>query len=165
MKKCVAVLSMFMAVVFGLISEEIVLEDWSKGTEGWDVSLAKGPAPDGTMTYMESRKCVEILLPSELVFVKKSDITTKGVTKISFELTPMEDDFGWLEVGIVFQSTVEKWKVLGLQQAKKNTSAQVFEFEIDGDLNSDSEWNKMWIRLNTHKNLRVRLGRIVLKKG
>lgn len=147
-----------------ILAEDIVIEDWKKGFDGWKASLAKGDAPAGSLKYDREKQCVEVKIPSELILIEKADIPIKGITKLKVTVTPLDIDFNWLEVGIIFQSSVNKWQVLGLKHIKKEYIPQVFEFVLDGDWHSDSDWNKLLIRLNTDKQVSVRLGNIIAVK-
>ena len=142
---------------------EVVIEDWKDGLKGWTTSLAKKESPPGTMTFNRG-KGVDVLVPSELVFIKKSNIPMLGITKLKVTVTPLDLEWSWLEIGIIIQSSAEEWETLKLQHIKKEQKEQTFEFEIDGDMHSDSEWNHMWIRLTTHKPVRVRVHKITATK-
>lgn len=156
------ILSLFLTA--NLLAEDIVIEDWKKGIDGWKAMLSKGDAPVNSLKYDAKRKCAEVKIPAELILIEKANVPIKGVVKLKLTITPLDIDFYWLEVGIIFQSSVAKWKVLGLKQVKKEQKQQIFEFEIDGDWHSDSDWNKLMIRLNSHKEVNVRVEDIIAVK-
>ncbi len=91
------------------------------------------------------------------------NIFLDGAKKISVDVNP-GNDFEWIKLQPVLQSSAKEWDPLAEKEVKKGDKWQTLVFELDSSAHKNSGWNQIVLVFNSDKKGKVLVDNVKILK-